>query len=178
MLGRGLEAHTSVTHEEEFFTEEIETSWDLLVPPLGRDSVCHLGTRDRLRNGCSPIEINGCHAKVAKEAPENNNKVILLSPLSLHTGLSSYPWRTEKGSGAPTLVCNFGNPESTRHTKEDQPDSFHIPVHCAPPPPGQVYRSTQIPSAWIGQAMTFFSNFFRRIKACIARITPHWRNLQ
>lgn len=40
-LGRGLRAHGSVTHKEEFFTEEIETSWDLFVPPLGRDSVCH-----------------------------------------------------------------------------------------------------------------------------------------
>lgn len=42
VLGRGLGAHVSVTGEEEFFTEEIETSRDLLVPPLGRDSVCHL----------------------------------------------------------------------------------------------------------------------------------------
>lgn len=68
----------SVTHEEELFTEEIEASWDLLVPPLGRDSVGHLGTGDRLSNLPSPSpEINACHAKVAKEAPENNNKVIL-----------------------------------------------------------------------------------------------------
>lgn len=72
MVGRGLGAHVSVTHEEEFFTEEIETSRDLLVPPLGRDSMCHLGTGERLRNEMiSPsLEINGCHAKVAKEAPQ------------------------------------------------------------------------------------------------------------
>lgn len=54
----------------------------LLVPPLGRDSICHLGTGERLRNEVlsPPLEINGCHAKAAKEAlqrPENNNKVIL-----------------------------------------------------------------------------------------------------
>lgn len=81
-LGRGLGAHVSVAREEEFFTEEIEISRYLLVPPLGRDSICHLGTGERLRNGVlsPPLEINGCHAKAAKEAPqrpENNNKVIL-----------------------------------------------------------------------------------------------------
>lgn len=41
-----------------------------------------------------------------------------VSSLSLHIGLFSYPRRTEKVSGASTLVCNFGNIESTRHTKE------------------------------------------------------------
>lgn len=79
-LGKGLEAHVSITHEEELFTEEIETSRDLLVPPLGRDSTCHLGTGERLRNGMlSPsLENNGCHTKVAKEASENNNNNMIL----------------------------------------------------------------------------------------------------
>lgn len=95
-----------------------------------------------------------------------------VSPLSLHTGLFSYPWRTEKVSGAPTLVHISSNIESTRHTKEDvdQPDSFHIPVHCAPPPPGQAYRSTQILSAWIGQAMTFLAISSEGLKPVLPRV--------
>lgn len=49
-LGRDLRAHTSFAHEEEFFTEKVEPARHLLVPPLGRHSVCHLRTeRERSR---------------------------------------------------------------------------------------------------------------------------------
>lgn len=41
-LGRILRA--SFALEEEFFTEEVEAAWDLLVLPLGRHSVGHLRT--------------------------------------------------------------------------------------------------------------------------------------
>lgn len=48
-VGGELSAHSSLAHEEEFLTEEVEAARDLLELPLGRYGVCHLGTEGQLQ---------------------------------------------------------------------------------------------------------------------------------